>query len=97
MPPESNNIEFPLLPFAPTHTEASQISASESDQQTNGGTKCHTELHGYDKKVEIEFKKDGVSLRVFDIFERNMVFIFFLGNWESHPADWGFRLNLECK
>ena len=32
-------------------------------------------------------KKVEVSLRLFDIFEGNMVFIFLLGSWGSHPAD----------
>ena len=33
-------------------------------------------------------KKVEVSLRLFDIFERNGVFIFLLGNLGSQPGDW---------
>ena len=32
-------------------------------------------------------KKVKVSLQLFDIFEKNMVFIFLLESWGSHPAD----------
>ena len=32
-------------------------------------------------------KKVEVSLRLFDIFEKNMVFIFLLGSLGTHPAD----------
>ena len=34
------------------------------------------------------WKKVKVSLRLFDIFERNRVFIFLCGSWESPPTDW---------
>ena len=36
-------------------------------------------------------KKVEVSLRLFDIFERNMVFIFLRGSFGTHPADWGLQ------
>ena len=32
-------------------------------------------------------KKVEVRLRLFDIFERNMVFLFLLESWESQPPD----------
>ena len=36
-------------------------------------------------------KKVEVSLRLFDIFERNRVFIFLWGSWESPPTDRGLQ------
>ena len=36
-------------------------------------------------------KKVEVSLRLFYIFERNMVFIFLWESCASHPADWGLQ------
>ena len=38
-------------------------------------------------------KKVEVSLQLFDIFERNMDFIFLCESWESHRADRGLRWN----
>ena len=40
----------------------------------------------FDRKIGIG-KKVEVSPRLFDIFERNRVFIFSLGSWESPPTE----------
>ena len=36
-------------------------------------------------------KKVEVSLRLFDIFERNRVFIFSCESWESPPSEWALQ------
>ena len=38
-------------------------------------------------------KKVEVNLRLFDIFQRNMVFIFLWESWESHRAEWALKQN----
>ena len=42
-------------------------------------------------KFTVIRKKVEVCLRLFDIFERNRVFIFLWESWGTHPADWGLR------
>ena len=48
----------------------------------------HTQQH----TQTIIGKKVEVSLRLFDIFERNMVFIFLLESWESQSTDWSLEI-----
>ena len=47
-----------------------------------------------DEETWIVGKKVEVSLRLFDIFEINRVFIFLLESWRTHPADCGLWWNL---
>ena len=56
--------------------------------------KCIDVVYGISEKkskLHIVGKKVEVSLQLFDIFQRNMVFIFLLGSFGTHPADWGLR------
>ena len=49
------------------------------------------ELHPGVEVILLIGKKVEVSLRLFDTFERNMVFIFLFENWGSRPSDWGLQ------
>ena len=51
---------------------------------------CPTDASSLDSIIG---KKVEVSLRLFDIFERNRVFIFLCGSWGSPPTEWGLQWN----
>ena len=82
------------------HEQKCCVRAAENEVNTTtsselairaGNVNCNKSAHLHNDFNILIGKKVEVCLRLFDIFERNRVFILLLESWGTHPADWSLK------